>query len=241
MADTASRRKLKAGLVLAAAVGFAASPAFVENFGGFNADQFPVPQQDPPVQPAGYAFAIWGLIYAWLILGAGYGLLRHAGDEAWDRHRWPLFASLFIGCFWLWVATQSPLWATVVIWAMLITALAALFRTTNDGGARWWLQAPVAIYAGWLTAASSVSIGLIGAGYGLLPLGQIGWALVAIAVALILSGAVLRRLDRAPEYGLTVIWALVAVTVANWGAVWLLVGVCIIGIIAVLVLTLRNI
>lgn len=42
------------------AVTFAISPFFVTDFGGFDPDQFPVAQDRPPVQPAGYAFAIWG-------------------------------------------------------------------------------------------------------------------------------------------------------------------------------------
>ena len=33
----------------------------VPGFGGFDANQFPVPQVNPSVQPAGYAFSIWGL------------------------------------------------------------------------------------------------------------------------------------------------------------------------------------
>ena len=40
---------------------FAVSPLFTQGFNGFEPDQFPVPQDDPPVQPAGYAFSIWGL------------------------------------------------------------------------------------------------------------------------------------------------------------------------------------
>ena len=52
---------------------FAASPFLSEGFNGFAPDQFPVPQDDPPVQPAGYAFSIWGVIYLWLIVGTGFG------------------------------------------------------------------------------------------------------------------------------------------------------------------------
>ena len=53
-------------LVLLAALAFALSPLLSSGFNGFAPDQFPIPQDNPPVQPAGYAFAIWGLIYLWL-------------------------------------------------------------------------------------------------------------------------------------------------------------------------------
>ena len=68
-----SARLIIAILCLLLSIAFAASPLLTPGFGGFDADQFPIPQDNPPVQPAGYAFAIWGLIYAWLILGLGWG------------------------------------------------------------------------------------------------------------------------------------------------------------------------
>lgn len=218
-------------LVLAAALCFAASPFLVSGFNGFTPEQFPVPQDKPPVQPAGYAFAIWGLIYAWLILGAGFGVLRRMNDPDWAPMRVPLFASLAIGAFWLPVAQISPVAATVMIWIMLATALLALFRVGDTD--RWLQQAPVAIYAGWLTAASCVSIGLVLAGYGWLP--ETPAALVALVLALVLSVGAQFFLHRAPEYGVTVIWALVAVIVANsqpFNAA--VAGVALVGVIAIL-------
>ena len=70
-------------LTLIAALAFAASPWLAPGFNGFSPDQFPVPQDDPPVQPAGYAFAIWGLIYVWLIAGAAYGAVKRGDDPDW--------------------------------------------------------------------------------------------------------------------------------------------------------------
>ncbi len=158
--------RLWAGLVLLAAILFAASPLFTDGFNGFEPGQFPVPQDDPPVQPAGYAFSIWGLIYLWLIIGAGFGLLKRSDDPDWEAMRPPLVVSLVIGAAWLPVANVSPVIATILIWVMLGTAFLSLFRVGDTD--RWFQQAPVAIYAGWLTAASSVSIGLLLGGYGLL-------------------------------------------------------------------------
>jgi hypothetical protein len=77
------------------------------------------------------------------------------------------------------------------------------------------LRAPVSIYAGWLTAASCVSIGLIGAGYGIGP-GAVGWAWISVAIATGLGFAVQRRIGAVPGYGLALAWALVAVAVQNY-------------------------
>lgn len=219
------------GLVLLAALVFAASPWFTSGFNGFEPNQFPVPQDDPPVQPAGYAFSIWGLIYLWLIAGAAFGLIKRSDDPDWAEMRPPLMVSLLIGATWLPIANVSPLAATVLIWAMLGTALVSLFRVGDTD--RWWQQAPVAIYAGWLTAASSVSIGLVLAGYGLLP-GTLA-AIIALTLGLGIALVAQYRLHRAPEYGITVIWALIGVIVANTAPLNIaVVGLCVIGIIAIL-------
>lgn len=205
--------RMKAILTLSAALMFVASPLYSGAFRGFAPEQFPIPQLDPPIVPAGYAFAIWGLIYAYLVLHAGFGLLKRDIDGTWDRVRWPLIVSLTVGASWISVAKISPLWATVLIWVMLLTALGALFRATGVQD-RWLLQAPLAIYAGWLTAASFVSIGLLGSGYGVLT-DQVGWAWISLIMALLFAGLVQLSLVRTPEYGFTVSWALLAIAVRN--------------------------
>jgi hypothetical protein len=203
--------RMLAILVLTAALAFAVSPLMVTGFNGFEADQFPVPQEDPPAQPAGWAFSIWLLIYVWLIAGAGFGLFMRADDGRWAAHRGPHFASLAVGAAWLPVAQVSPVAATVMIWVMLGTALAALMQAGKSD--RLWLQAPVAVYAGWLTAASCVALALVLAGYGVASAQAA--ALGALVLALVLAAAVLAMRPGTPEYGLAVIWALLGVAVAN--------------------------
>jgi hypothetical protein len=205
-------KHIRALLTLLATAAFFVAPIITSPFSGFSEDQLPIPQIDPPVQPAGYAFSIWGLIYAWLAVSAVVGLWKRADDPAWDRVRLPLMISLAIGAPWLAIANASAIWATVTIFIMAAAAIAALLVTPSRD--RWLLQAPVAIYAGWLTAASFVSLGSTAAGFGVL-FGSLGWAYAGIAGALAVALAVQSRIPRAPEYGATVIWALVGIIVAN--------------------------
>ncbi|ETX28765.1 hypothetical protein [Roseivivax isoporae] len=226
-------QRMRALLVLVSALVFALSPLFNQGFNGFDPGQFPVPQDDPAVQPAGYAFAIWGLIYVWLIAGTAFGLLMRATDEDWDPARPWLFLSLALGSIWLPVAQTSVPAATLLIWGMLMTALAALWRIGDTD--RWWQLSPVAIYAGWLTAAACVSVGLMLGGYGVMS--ETPAALAALALAVAIALTVQYRLHRAPEYGITVIWALVAVIVANAAPFNAAVaGLAALGIVAVLAL-----
>ena len=219
---------IKAVILLLAACAFAAAP-FFSPFDGFDPNLYPVPQDDPPVQPAGYAFAIWGPIYLGLIAHAGFGLWKRRNDPVWDGLRLPLTLSLVIGAPWLMVANQNPPAATAMIWAMLLSALWAFFKTSNTQD-RWLLQLPVAVYAGWLSAASFVSIGLMLAGYGVVS--EDIAALIALALAVVFAFVVQDRTHRAPEYGATVVWALVAVMVANWGGSTPILALAGVGIVA---------
>ncbi len=202
-------------LVLIAALAFALSPLLAPGFGGFDANQFPIPQVDPPVQPAGYAFGIWGLIYLWLIIGAAYGVWKKPDSPKWAPMRLPLILSLAVGATWLPIAQTSAVWATILIWVMLAFAASAVLHTPKGRGTNAWLgRAPVALYAGWLTAASSVSLGLMAAGYGVM--GQIPAAILALLLALVLAVLIARRRPDAFGYLAGVIWALVGVCVQNW-------------------------
>ncbi len=193
---------------------FALSPFLFPDFGGFEPDRYPVPQDHPAVQPAGWAFAIWGLVYLGLIAHAAFGLFQHKDDAAWDRGRPALFIWLAVGTIWLPVPLASPIWATVLIWAMLISVLVSLYQMR---GARphWQANWPVALYAGWLPAASFVSIGLLLAGYGVLP--EIPSAIIALVLA---TGFALFHQVMLGHwtYGAAVAWGFAGIAVANLGS-----------------------
>ncbi|MEM9393663.1 MAG: hypothetical protein AAGA38_07380 [Pseudomonadota bacterium] len=217
-------------LTLVLTIAFFVAPLVTEPFSGFRDDQLPVPQADPPLQPAAYAFAIWGVIYLWLLASALFGAWRRADDTDWDFVRRPLCVSLVAGVPWLTVATQNALGALALIWVMAIPAIVATLRTPESD--RWWLAAPVALYAGWLTAASCVATATVAAGYGVGP-GAIGWAWFCLAIALVIALLVQRQ--TAPLfYGVAVAWALVGVVVKNVENAPVLAGAAALGGILIL-------
>ncbi len=203
--------RLIAFLTLIATCLFALSPAFTAPFTGFREDQLPIPQLDPPIQPAGYAFAIWGLIYAWLVVSAIYGVWKRSNDPDWHRARVFLLVSLTIGVPWLAIANANAIWATATIILMAVFAIAALTRAPEND--RSLFAAPVGNYAGWLTAASWVSIGSVGAGYGFIA-DQLGWAYLGIVGAVVVAATVFNQTRTIP-YALTVVWASVGIIIAN--------------------------
>jgi hypothetical protein len=199
-------------LLLAATAAFVASPFVSRNFAGYDPALFPVRIDDPAVQPAGYAFAIWSVIYVWLIVHAVFGLWKRSDDAAWDAPRWPLILSLGVGATWLEVATVAPVAATVIIWIMVGAAITALARADARTD-RWLLAAPIAMYSGWLTAASAVSLGVVLSGHGILT--DTSAAVAMLLLVLAIAVPVQRRVTPSPLYGATVIWALIAIIVRD--------------------------
>ena len=206
--------KTNALILLLATVAFGVAPFVTPPFTGYDPAMFPVRIERPSIQPAGYAFAIWSVIYLWLIAHAVFGLWKRSEDPAWNAVRIPLAVAVGVGAVWLWIAGQSAIWGTVTIWIMAGGAILAFLRA-DTGVDRWMLSGPTAIFAGWLSAASAVSTGVLVAGYGWL--GDTGAALAMLALVLGIAVAVQWRKPRMPVYGLTVIWALVGVIMANAG------------------------
>lgn len=198
-------------LTLIVTLAFAAGPFLFPDFDGFAPDRFPIPQTNPPLQPEPFAFGIWGLIYLWLIGSAIFGLWQRRDDADWGEMRPALIMSLALGAAWLALAKENPLIATIMLWGMWATALSALFRAPERD--KSWAAWPLGLYAGWLSAAACLATSLVIAGYGLLDRDMT--AVLTLGLAIVLAAGFQLWLGRAPTFGLAVIWALVAIYMAN--------------------------
>lgn len=207
--------KRNALILLIATLAFGIAPFITPPFTGYDPATFPVPIERPSIQPAGYAFAIWSVIYLWLIAHAVYGIWKRAENPAWDAVRLPLTVAVGVGAVWLWIAGQSAIWGTLTIWIMAAGAILAFLRA-DPGVDRWMLSGPTAIFAGWLSAASAVSTGVFISGYGWLSDTESAAAMLALVLGIAVT--VQMRRPQMPVYGLTVIWALIGVIVANASA-----------------------
>ena len=122
-----------------------------------------------------------------------------------------LLVSLALGAFWIETAHHTPLGATALIVAMLVPALLAFLRAGRRDAV--WQVRPVALYAGWLTAATGASIGMVLGGWGIL-----SEQAAAILCLLAVTGAALAVQAVRPRewaYPAGVIWALLGIFAAN--------------------------
>ncbi|MDZ4392097.1 hypothetical protein [Cypionkella sp.] len=200
--------------LLLVTLAFAVAPFVTPPFMGYDPGIFPVRIERPSVQPAGYAFAIWGLIYLWLIIHAAFGLIKRRDDPAFTKPALPLAIAVALGTVWLAIALAAPIPATLVIIAMAVLAIYA-YVIANPDQDRWLLAAPLAIFAGWLTAAAAVSTGVILAGHGVFS--DTAAALIMLLVVLAVAITVQVKRPKMPIYGATVTWAIVGIVVSNWG------------------------
>ncbi len=105
-------------------------------------------------------------------------------------------------------------------------------RWRTAGGPR----RPIGLFAGWLTAATGVSTGLLLAGYGLA--GPVTAAAATLAWTLALAAAIL-GLRPEPAYAVAVAWALLGIVAANGLALPLVSVLAAGGAIALLALGFR--
>jgi hypothetical protein len=176
------------------------------------------------VVPAGYVFAIWGLIYlgqacfliqTWRPSRLADPLLRRLGLL-------PALAGLLNGA-WI-VAWHYELFLlTVPIMIGLLLTLIAIYRAGGfewaaryGSGARpddrWLVQVPFSLYLGWITVATIANVASVGEWANVPTFGMAEPAVAAAVLAVGLGIAALvmvRTFD--PVYGAVIIWAYIGI------------------------------
>ena len=179
---------------------------------------------EPPIIPAGYTFTIWALIYAGAIAyGAYQALPSRQTDPLLRRVGWSS-ASAFLGTSaWLVMARFGLTWLTVacIVWMMASLAV-ILHRFVREGAPRtaaerWFVVAPMSLFAGYVTAATfaNTAAALKGSGWMAPGASETAWS-VAMLVAAGVIGAWATLATRGnAAYALAIVWALGGIVAAN--------------------------
>jgi hypothetical protein len=201
--------------VIAATVFAIAVPAWqaLADF-GLSAAEFSN-QGDSTLRAEGYAFSIWSVIYAGLVFYAVWQALpRNAESPVARAVGWPSVIGI-AGCgVWILMSSLDLRWASVAVILISTAAIiVALFRGTPHGGrAALW---PLGLLGGWLTAASALNILTVATAEGLIGPAQAEPAAVGGLIGVtVVAGIVISR-TRSLPYAAAVVWALIAVIVAE--------------------------
>ena len=173
------------------------------------------------VTPAGYVFAIWGIIYVLLLAFVIYQALPSQKDKLFQKQIGLIFilSSLF-NCVWLFLWQYDFITESVVVMFALLATLIAIYLRLNIGKAKVSLKEkllvhlPFSVYLGWITIAAiaNVASALVSANWGCFGLSPEIWAVTVLTVALVITLAVIvKRRDIA--YSLVIVWALGGIAV----------------------------
>lgn len=180
---------------------------------------------DATLKVAGYAFAIWGVIYLGLVAYAIRQALPQTGESPLLRQfGWPSVVALLAIGWWVVAAAFDWEAATVILIFGALGALivplirnAGAIRTLGRGDRdRWLTMWPLAMLAGWLTVAAPLNLLTVITGNDALPtmLSPTVWAGLAI-VTVTLAALVMTQKLRTLAYALPIAWGLLGAFVAE--------------------------
>jgi len=192
------------------------------------------------VTPAGYAFAVWSLIYAGMIAFSVYQLLP-SNVVKFRSIRTFYVLSCALNCGWIYFWHHDQIVVCLILILLLAVSLFLInlnLRVTETPGEYWLVKAPFGIYFGWITAAALVNFAVLLVHLNF-QMSESAWTI--ISVTLILFAAllgILVRLRLANDlYPLAIAWALTAIAVKQSGHTAVVVA-CAIGVVTSLISTL---
>jgi hypothetical protein len=200
--------------------------------------------------PAGYVFAIWGLIYVGLIAFTIYQALPAQRENPRLRAvGWWIVLGGLANSAWifLWHYEQFPL--TIVAMLVLLATLIIPYlrlgigRTSVSRAEMWAVRAPMSVYLGWITVATVANVTelldyLKWNGLGIAPE---TWMLIILAAVLVIAAA-MNFTRRDVGYALVILWALAgigfkqAAVAAVATPTWIVFGLVLITLVVALLL-----
>ena len=108
------------------------------------------------ITPAGFAFAIWSVIYAGCVAFSIYQLLP-SQLEKFQAIRRVYIVSCVANCAWLYFWSQEMIVLCVGVILILLASVGYIsfkLRKTETTGEYWLAKFPFGIYFGWVTAAA---------------------------------------------------------------------------------------
>jgi benzodiazapine receptor len=173
------------------------------------------------ITPAGYVFAIWGVIYILLGVFVIFQELPGEKDKSFQsRIGWLFVLSSVLNITWLFLWQNEILSLSVVIMFLLLSSLIAIYLRLNIGKnsapmrEKLAVHMPFSVYLGWITIATIANVGafLVSVNWDGFGISQETWAILIIVVALLITLAVIvTRKDVA--YALVIVWALAGIAV----------------------------
>ena len=176
--------------------------------------------------PAGYTFAIWGLIYLLCALHVLYqlGIFRGRSGVANEKllQRVAILFSITSLAntawifFWHYDNIPMSMVMTAIMLVMLIPIMGMLRRQPLSTREKYLIRLPFSVYFGWLTVATiaNAAVLLVSLGWDRWGLSESFWMVVVLIVGVLIgAGWIYRAKDL--TYGLVLVWAYTGILVKH--------------------------
>ncbi len=173
--------------------------------------------------PAGYVFAIWGIIYIGLIAYAVYQALpAQKENPRLQATGWWVVLGGVANCLWIFLWHYEQFVGTLGAMLVLLATLIAVYlrlgvgRTKVSSGETWAVRVPFSIYLGWITVATIANVEdvLYTLNLPLLNDHAKVWMVIILGAVLVIAG-LMNFLRRDVAYALVILWALAGIA-AKW-------------------------
>lgn len=168
--------------------------------------------------PAGYAFSIWGIIYAAFVAYAIYQLLPRTYRNAHiQRVSTALLFASALASLWIVLFTHGWLGASVLVMLSSV-ALGMVMWAAARVERKWWLELAFSLYFGWVSVAmlASLATWMVANDANVNALGEEAWTALLLLLAGAAAAWMALRYDDA-IFAAVVSWAAYAIHVANRG------------------------
>ena len=176
--------------------------------------------------PAGYVFAIWGIIYiGWIALVVCQFLPAHRESPRLRKLGYLFALTGVFNAAWLFCWQYNHFTLSVIVMLVLLGLLIACYLNLNIGRAsvgnteKWCVDIPISVYLGWISVATIANIsdwlyGIHWDGFGIDP--QV-WAVIMLVIASML-GLLMALTRRDSGYLLVLVWAFIGIAVKQSAA-----------------------
>jgi hypothetical protein len=174
--------------------------------------------------PAGYAFAIWGIIYLAIILFCSFQIYQSFIAKRYiefivKSSYWFTLANIANAAWifaWLYEYTLLSVFIMLIILFSLLKVILNTNMERSDAPKQvisflWW---PIGIYSGWITVATIANIAayLAKINWNGAIFSEVQWTIIMIVVATIVNVLMIAK-RKMQEFALVGVWALLAISV----------------------------
>ncbi len=169
--------------------------------------------------PAGYVFAIWGIIYLGLIAyGVYQALPAQSGNPRLQATGWWVVLGGLANCAWIFLWHYEQFVGTLGAMLILLATLIAVYLRLGIGQTKastaetWAVRIPFSIYLGWITVATIANVtdvldSLKWNAFGIAPE---FWFLIVLVAVLVIS-TLMSLYHRDVAFVLVILWALAGI------------------------------